>query len=157
VVTTSMCSSCKAFRVFLSLGAVLASLIKAYPNLEFTVLVRNPSHVEPVRNLGVKVVKGSFSDTNLISERARAADITINSADSDDVPLISAILAGQRARVVDDGKAPPVLLHTSGVAVFSDGGTEGRHDTANCKVWDVCLSPFLLAQFEGFICRGFTG
>lgn len=88
--------------------------------------------------MGVEVVQGSFSDTALITLHARAADITVNTADSDDVALGSAILAGQRARVVDDGKPPPVLVHTSGVAVFSDGGTEGKHDTTK-KIWDVRL------------------
>jgi hypothetical protein len=144
---------------FLSSGAVLTNLVKTYPNLKITALVRNTSHVEAVRKLGVDVVNGSFSDTNLISERARAADITINTADSDDVALTSAILAGQRARVVDDGKPPPVLLHTSGVAVFSDGGTEGKHDSANSKVWDVRPLPFLLTYLGGSPASGlgFTG
>jgi len=154
-----MYSSSKDLFGFLSLGAVLADLVKTYPDLKITALVRNPSHVEPVRNMGVEVVKGSFSDTDLISERARAADITVNSADSDDVALTSAILAGQRARVVDDGKPPPVLLHTSGVAVFSDGGKEGKHDSANSKIWDVS-SPLISAlHFRVFISvwPGFTG
>jgi len=116
-------------------GAVLADLVRTHPDLEITALVRNRDHIEAVRGLGVEVVQGSFSDANLISSHARAADITINSADSDDVALNTAILSGQRARVVDEGKPPAILLHTSGVAVFSDGGTEGRHDP-NGKVWN---------------------
>ena len=121
---------------FYLLGAVLADLVKTYPNLKITALVRNPLHVKTVHDLGVEVVQGSFSDTELISSRARAADITVNSADSDNTALNEAILAGQRARVVEDGKPPPVLFHTSGVAVFSDGGKDGKHDTKN-KLWDV--------------------
>jgi hypothetical protein len=123
------------FVVFL-LGAVLAELVKTYPELNVTALVRNPSHVKAVSDLGVEVVQGSFSDTELISSRVRAADITINSADSDDIALNEAILAGQRARVVDDGKPPAVLLHTSGVGVFMDGGKVGKHDP-NSKLWNV--------------------
>ncbi|KAF8499100.1 NAD-binding protein [Russula emetica] len=116
-------------------GAVLAELVKAHPELKFTALVRNPSHVEAIRSLGVEVVQGSFSDTDLISSHARAADITINSGDSDSIVLNEAILTGQRARVVDDGKPPAVLLHTSGVAIFMDGGKEGKHDS-NSKIWN---------------------
>ena len=119
-------------------GTVLSELIKTYPKLKVTALVRNPSHVKAVRDLGVEVVQGGFSDADLISSHVRAADITFNSADSDDVALHKAILAGQRARVVDDGKPPAVFLHTSGVAVFMDGGQEGKHDP-NSKVWNVRL------------------
>ena len=119
-------------------GSVLAELIKTYPELKVTALVRNPSHIKAVRDLGVEVVQGGFSDADLISSHVRAADITFNSADSDDVALHKAILAGQRARVVDDGKPPPIFLHTSGVAVFMDGGKEGKHDP-NSKVWNVRL------------------
>ena len=149
-----MYSSSKTFW-FLSLGAVLSNLVKTYPDLKITALVRNPSHVEPVRKLGVEVVKGSFGDIDLISKHARAADVTVNSADSDDVALTSAILAGQRARVVDDGKPPPVLLHTSGVAVFSDGGNEGKHASANSKIWDV--SPSLHICLRVRVCSPVSG
>jgi hypothetical protein len=116
-------------------------------------LVRNPSHVEAVRNLGVDVVQGSFSDTDLISSHARGADITINSADSDSVVLNEAILTGQRARVADDGKPPAVLLHTSGVAVFVDGGKEGKHDP-NSKIWNVRLHIAIMTTcvFGEFTC-----
>jgi len=114
---------------------VLAELVKTHPTLKFTALVRNPSHVEAVRNLGVEVVQGSFSDTDIISSHARAADITINAGDTDSVPLAEAILTGQRARVEDDGKPPAVFLHTSGLAVFMDGGMEGKHDP-NTKIWN---------------------
>jgi uncharacterized protein YbjT (DUF2867 family) len=120
---------------------VLVDILKNFSDLEVTALVRNPSHVEVIRDLGVKVVQGSFSDVDLITSHARTADITINSADSDDTALSGAILAGQKARVVEDGKPPAILLHTSGVAVFGDGGKEGKHP-ADGKVWNVRISPF---------------
>ena len=131
--------------VVLLLGAVLVELVKIYPELKITALVRNPSHVKAVRDLGVEVVEGSFSDTDIISSRVRAADITINSAESDDIAFHKAILAGQRARVEDDGKPPAVFLHTSGVAVFLDGGKEGKHDP-NSKLWNVRL------RIAGMVC-----
>ena len=54
--------------------------------------------------------------------------------------LANAILAGQKARVVKDKKAPAMLLHTSGVAVFIDDGKEGKHDP-DSKVWNVHPRP----------------
>ena len=136
---------------------MLAELVKVHPELKFTALVRNPSHVEAVRSLGVEVVQGSFNDTDLISSHARAADITINSGDSDSVLLNESILAAQRARVVDDGKPPGVLLHGSGAAIFSDGGKEGKHDP-NSKIWNVRLHiPVMTCAFGSSPASGFIG
>lgn len=115
---------------------MLVALLKIYPDLKVTALVRNPAHVEAVKRLGVEVVQGSFSDVDIITKHARAADITVNQGSSDDVTLNEAILAGQKARVEEDKKARPILLHTSGVAVFMDDGKEGKHDP-NSKVWNV--------------------
>jgi hypothetical protein len=100
--------------------------------------VRDPSHFDAIRSLGAEVVQGRFSDTNLISSRVRAADITVNLGNGDSTVFNEAILAGQKARVVDDGKTPAVLFHMSGLAVFFDGGTEGKHHT-NSKLWSVRL------------------
>lgn len=122
------------------LGAVLADLVGAHSELKsklkITVLVRNPDHVNAFKSLGVEVVQGSFSDADIITSHARAADITVNMGDSDDVGLTEAILAGQKARIAEDKKPKAVLLHTSGVAIFSDGTSDGKHDL-NAKVWDV--------------------
>ena len=115
---------------------MLVALLKAYPDIKVTALVRNPTHVEAVQRLGVEVVQGSFSDIDLITKHARAADITVNTGSSDDVPLTNAILAGHKARVEEDKEAPAILLHTSGVAVFMDDGKEGKHDPGS-KVWNV--------------------
>ncbi|KAI9436010.1 NAD-binding protein [Lactarius indigo] len=116
-------------------GTVLADLLKIYPDLKVTALVRNPAHIDAIRGLGVEVVQGTFSDTDLITSHARKADITVNTADADDVALTTAILAGHKARVEEDKLSPAVLLHTSGVAVFLDNGTEGKHDP-NSKLWN---------------------
>lgn len=114
---------------------MLADLVKTYPDLKVTALVRNPAHFGAFEDIGVKVVNGSFSDTDIISSQAKIADITVNSGDSDDVGLTTAILAGQAARVAE-GKPRAALLHTSGVAVFGDGSKEGKEDP-NAKVWNV--------------------
>jgi hypothetical protein len=122
----------------LPLGAVLADLAQAYPDIRVTALVRNPAHSAALtaNNNVVDVVEGSFSDTALITSKARDADITINTGDSDGVELTKAILVGQKLRVTEDLKSPAALLHVSGVAVFADGTTDGKHDP-QAKVWNV--------------------
>jgi hypothetical protein len=125
-----------ALKVSPHLGSVLVALRKAHPDLKVTAVVRNPAHVDAVRRLGVEVIQGSFSDINLITLHARESDITINTASSDDLELTNAILAGHKARVVEDKKDPAILLHTSGTAIFMDDGKEGKHDP-DSKVWNV--------------------
>lgn len=113
----------------LCLGAILADLVRNFKDLQITAIVRNKVHIEAVRKLGVNVtvVEGKFGDAELIAKHARTADITINAAGSDDVPLTEAILAGQKARVVEDKKDRAALLHTSGVAVFAGKERDGSH------------------------------
>jgi uncharacterized protein YbjT (DUF2867 family) len=124
----------------LYLGAVLVELVNHFKeDLKITALVRNGDHEEAVRKLGVEVVLGSFDKVELITKHARTADITVNAAGSDDIELTKAILAGQKARVLEDKKNPAALVHTSGVAVFSGEETDGRHDPG-LRLWNVRYS-----------------
>ena len=125
---------------------MLANLVKAHSDFKVIALVRNPAHVNAFKSLGVEVIQGSFSDVDIITLHARNADITVNNGDSDDVRLTEAILAGQKARFLEDKKPKPVLLHTSGVATFSDGKRDGKHDP-NTKVWSV--RPVNATQLPG--------
>ncbi|KAI0041066.1 NAD(P)-binding protein [Auriscalpium vulgare] len=115
-------------------GSVLVAFRERYPSLPITALVRNPAHVDTIRSTGVAVLQGSFTDTALIEEQSYAHDIVVNTADSDDVPFVEAILRGSRRRA-DEGKAKSVFIHTSGVAVFLDDGKDGRFDPG-AKVWN---------------------
>ncbi|KAF8261164.1 hypothetical protein EI94DRAFT_824157 [Lactarius quietus] len=124
-------------------GAILAVLVKHFKDLQITALVRKKKkeqnkedRVDAVRKLVAEVVEVDPTDkrlTELVSKHARAADITINAAGSDDIALTNAILAGQKARVVEDKKEPAALLHTSGVAVFAGKERNGRHDPGLTK------------------------
>ncbi|SRR5216684_1825884 len=138
VCTTHWSTTWRLITTSLRLGAVLADLVQIYPNIRVTALVRNPAHADALSKSSkvVDVVQGSFNDTALITSKARDADITVNTGDSDDVELTKAILAGQKLRVTEDLKSPAALLHTSGVAVFADGTTDGKHDP-HAKVWNV--------------------
>jgi hypothetical protein len=144
----------------LPLGAVLADLVQAYPDIRVTALIRNPAHSAALKanNKVVDVVEGTFSDLALITSQARNADITFNTGDSDDVELTKAILAGQRLRATVDSKSPAALVHISGVAVFADGTTDGKHDP-QAKVWNVRPRCYITVHahdgliFHGWLCR----
>lgn len=97
-------------------GSVLVPLIKRYPEWKISALVRNKKDFASIRGLGVKVVEGSFTDANLITEQSRVANIVINTADADDLPLTTAILTGLKQRF-DEGKSKGALIHTSGCGI----------------------------------------
>ncbi|KAI0311124.1 hypothetical protein OF83DRAFT_1177883 [Amylostereum chailletii] len=115
-------------------GAVLTGLLKRYPEWAVAALVRNEKHFEAVRSVGVTVVPGSFADKSLIADHAYAADIVINCADCDDLPLTEAILSGIRKRF-QEGKPKGILIHTSGTGCFVDGKLEGKFDSQG-KIWN---------------------
>jgi len=112
-------------------GSVLVGYKKAYPDYDFVALVRNESSIPAVEALGVKVVKGSHSDLNLIAEEASKADIILNAADADDLELTKAVLAGAKKTTI--GKTP-ILIHTSGTGVVM-GEPTGKCDP-NAKVYN---------------------
>ncbi|KAH8980019.1 hypothetical protein EDB92DRAFT_1954368 [Lactarius akahatsu] len=99
--------------------AVLSALVKVHPTLSVTAL-------------------GSFTDAHgleLVERHARAADVVVNAACSDDLALHSAILAGQRKRVEVDGKPRGALVHTSGGAMSLDPSRAGAYDL-NGEIWN---------------------
>jgi nucleoside-diphosphate-sugar epimerase len=49
-------------------GSVLESLVKTFPELEISALLRSPSEEFRERYPGVKVVKGSFDDFEVIEK-----------------------------------------------------------------------------------------
>ncbi|KAH9167711.1 hypothetical protein EDB89DRAFT_1996444 [Lactarius sanguifluus] len=121
-------------------GAVLSALVKVHPTLSVTALVRRPEAVERVSALGphVRVIEGSFTDARgleLVERHARAADVVVNAACSDDLALHSAILAGQRKRVEADGRPRGALVHTSGGAISLDPSRAGAYDL-NGEIWN---------------------
>ncbi|KAI0056479.1 NAD(P)-binding protein [Artomyces pyxidatus] len=115
-------------------GSVFIALRERYPDLQFTALVRNPAHFDKLRAAGAAVVPGSFTDVDIVAEQSYLADVVINAADADDLALTNAILKGIKRRA-DEGKPKGVLIHTSGSAVFLDGGKEGRFDP-EARIWN---------------------
>jgi uncharacterized protein YbjT (DUF2867 family) len=105
-------------------------------------LVRNEAHHAAIRALGVTVVHGSLADTALIEGQAYEADIVVNAASADDLPATKAILRGLKRRH-DAGRRKGTLVHTSGVAVFTDGTKEGKF-YPDAKVYNVGVYPLLV-------------
>jgi len=80
------------------------------------------------------VIQGSHDDLDKIKSLASEADIVMNCADADDLPLTMAILSGLRERANKGSKG--ILLHTSGTGVVSDTA-EGEFVPSAHKIWNV--------------------
>ena len=62
---------------------------------------------------------GDHSELGKITDLVAQADIVLNSADADDLPLTKAVLNGLKNRNASGG-LKPILIHTSGTGVASD-------------------------------------
>lgn len=93
-----------------------------------TVLVRAPDQAALFEKAGVKTVIGTLSDLELLTTQAAQHEITINTASSDDLPSVEAILSGVRQRV--HAGLPTIYLHTSGAGILDDGAL-GKYKTDN--------------------------
>ena len=108
----------------------------AQPQLSVTALVRKQKDIEAIRATGVaRVIVGSHDDLEQIQNLAAQADIVVNAADSDDLPLTKAILEGLKARS-KTVTLKPILIHTSGSGVVSDQA-EGEFTHSGQKIWNV--------------------
>ena len=87
-----------------------------------------------------EVILGSHEQLDKIRTIASTVDVVLNAADSDDLPLTKAIIAGLRIRS-GSSKATwmsplPILIHTSGTGVIADKAKGSFTDEAK-KVWNV--------------------
>ncbi|KZV82339.1 NAD(P)-binding protein [Exidia glandulosa HHB12029] len=97
----------------------------------YTALVRNSKDFNAVQDAGADdILHASHSDLEKVQAAASKADIVINCADSDDLPLTNAILAGLEAH---GGR--PILVHTSGTGVIQDKA-EGEFTKYAEKIWN---------------------
>jgi hypothetical protein len=81
-------------------------------------------------NMRVPLDSDEPSSLKELIEWVADSDVVINCADSDSDDLTRALLEGFKQREEKGGGARgrAVLIHTSGVAVFLDKGTEGKHN-----------------------------
>ncbi|KAI0661779.1 NAD-P-binding protein [Cubamyces menziesii] len=121
-------------------GSVLQRLL-AHPNannFEITALVRSAKKAKILESKsGVKTVLGSLQDSEKLTQLVASAHVTINTAECDDVAVISAILRGLKQRREKIGDAPH-FIHTSGTGEFID---DARGEFVSEKVYsDVDIS-----------------
>ncbi|PIL35390.1 hypothetical protein GSI_02116 [Ganoderma sinense ZZ0214-1] len=111
-------------------GAILHRLL-THPNadtFEITVLVRNPEKARILESqFGVKTIVASHAEHDKIEQIVEANHVIFHIADSDDEPLITAILRGLKNRHDKLGDLP-ILIHTSGTGLLTDNA-RGEYPT----------------------------
>ncbi|KAI1103610.1 NAD(P)-binding protein [Jackrogersella minutella] len=101
-------------------GDALYSLVKAHPEYEYTLLVRNEERGEPVAAAypQARLVYGTLDDTAVIEKEAAAADIVVHTAESaDDVPSATAIAKGLAAG--HTAEKPGYWIHLCGTGILT--------------------------------------
>ncbi|KAI1760525.1 NAD(P)-binding protein [Hypoxylon sp. FL1150] len=101
-------------------GDALYSLVKAHPDYEYTVLVRNEERGKPVAAAypNVRLVYGSLDDTEVIEKEAAAADVVVHTADSsDNMPSAKAIAKGLAAG--HTAEKPGYWIHLCGTGILT--------------------------------------
>ncbi|OTB04407.1 hypothetical protein M426DRAFT_154019 [Hypoxylon sp. CI-4A] len=101
-------------------GDALYSLVKAHPEYEFTLLVRNEERGKPVAAAypEARLVYGTLDDTDVIEKEAAAADIVVHTADSaDNVPSAKAIAKGIAAG--HTAEKPGYWIHLCGTGMLT--------------------------------------
>ncbi|KAF4510259.1 hypothetical protein G6O67_002162 [Ophiocordyceps sinensis] len=106
-------------------GTALDYIIKAHPEYEYALLVRDERRAAPIqaRYPNVKFVCGSIEDAAVLETAAAEADVVVHTADSSDNLAAAAAIA----KGLKDGHAtdrPGYWIHTSGAAILSWYDTE---------------------------------
>ncbi|KAI0975642.1 NAD(P)-binding protein [Xylaria arbuscula] len=92
-------------------GSVFAALAQKHPEYDLTVLLRQPPPNFKDQYPAVKVIQGSFDDSDIIVEAAASADIVIYNGDGDHENALNSIISGLLRR---DGKSYLIKLSGSG-------------------------------------------
>ncbi|KAK5732235.1 hypothetical protein LTR17_010681 [Elasticomyces elasticus] len=111
-------------------GTVLDTIVKQHPEYHVTVLLRNVPEKFSKLYPDVKVVRGDYDSTDLISETAARASVVIHCGNSDHEPSIKALIAGLLRR-----DEPSFLIHLSGTGIVADYRDDTYHGTLNPKIW----------------------
>ncbi|KAI2614881.1 NAD(P)-binding protein [Hypoxylon sp. NC1633] len=101
-------------------GDALYALVKAHPDFEYSLLVRNEERGKPVAAAYPKarLVYGSLEDVDVIEKEAAAADIVVHTADSaDNEPSARAIAKGLAAG--HTAEKPGYWIHLCGTGILT--------------------------------------
>ncbi|KAI2472616.1 NAD(P)-binding protein [Annulohypoxylon bovei var. microspora] len=123
-------------------GDALYSLVKAHPDYEYTLLVRNEERGKPVAAAypQARIVYGTLDDVDIIEKEAAAADIVVHTADSaDNVPSATAITKGLAAG--HTAEKPGYYIHLCGTGILtwydSDNKRYGQAPLPDQKYHDI--------------------
>ncbi|WOO80733.1 putative protein [Vanrija pseudolonga] len=103
-------------------SSVLSALLKAVDqDTKITILARNPAVLSGFEAADARItaVQGSLGDHSQLSALASAHDVTINTAEADDLGAVQALLRGLKVRHETTGTRP-IIIHTSGTGVLAD-------------------------------------
>jgi hypothetical protein len=109
---------------------VLHTIYTQYPDASITALLRNPPKTFSTLYPSVKIVKGTYDDTDLLTSTAAASDIVVHCGDSDHLPSLQALIAGLLTR-----PSPGHLLHLSGTGILSDWATPSSLGHLNPQIY----------------------
>lgn len=99
-------------------GSVVGRLLES-KNFTITALVRSEEKAKKLREQGVNTVIGSLKDGELIEEQVYKHDITITTANCDDLDEAKAVVKGLEKKFKETGKRG-LLLQTSGSGIVID-------------------------------------
>ncbi|KAF1950633.1 NAD(P)-binding protein [Byssothecium circinans] len=111
-------------------GSVLHTIITAHPEYEIIAHLRNVPETFASTYPKIKIVKGDYDSTDILTEEASKADVVVHNGDSDHEPSLNAIIAGLLRR-----STPGFLLHLSGTGIISDWADEKYLGKLNPKIW----------------------
>ncbi|KAL1717605.1 hypothetical protein EV715DRAFT_292098 [Schizophyllum commune] len=114
-------------------------LAQSLPEHRVFALVRSltPARRDILSSLHPNIVplEGTLDDAPLITEWASKCPITINAANSDDFPLVKALLAGLEANSQANPGRPPLYIHLSGLGLISDNCRGEQLDESKVHIW----------------------
>ncbi|KAH7082688.1 NAD(P)-binding protein [Paraphoma chrysanthemicola] len=116
-------------------GSVLHAIATTPPEYTITVLLRNIPALFTTTYPNVRIVRGTYDSTSLLTSEAAQADIVVHNGDSDHEPSLNALIAGLLQKENETGQ-PGVLIHLSGTGIVSDFQTSpSTLGTQSSEIW----------------------
>jgi hypothetical protein len=104
--------------------------VTSHPEYAITVLLRNVPSTFSQKYPNVKIVKGDYDSTEIITKAASEAHIVVHNGNSDHEASINALIAGLLVR-----DSTSFLLHLGGTGIVADHRSDSFRGELNPKVW----------------------
>ncbi|KAM4058418.1 NAD(P)H-binding domain-containing protein [Hirsutella rhossiliensis] len=106
-------------------GTALDCIVKAHPEHEYTLLVRDEQRAAPIKAKypNVKFAYGRLEDATVLEKAAAEADVVVHTADSSD-NLAGAVAIAKGLKDGHSADRPGYWIHTSGTAILTWYDTE---------------------------------